>query len=241
MPLAGRVVWADVNPWTGNISPDDVARKITARTKAIIAVHWGGCPCDLSRLSRVAGAVPIIEDAALAFGASFGGRRIGSISDFTCFSFQATKHVTTVDGGALTCKTRAILGAGPPSSIVARIDPVQPDSHWDQDIQEAGYKFHMNDVTAAIGLEQLKHTESVLAAHRAHAAAYGRALQNNPTIRPLRLDSDGLGSFWTYTVRVAPRAEFISYMIESGIRVSRVFVRNDRYRALPASRRRCRA
>ena len=94
----------------------------------------------------------------------------------------------------------------------------------------------MNDVAAAIGLEQLKHTEHVLAAHRAHAAAYGRALQNNPAIRPLRLHGDGLGSFWTYTVRVAPRAEFISYMIESGIRVSRVFVRNDRYRAFPAAR-----
>jgi perosamine synthetase len=236
--LGATVVWADIDPWTGNISPDDVARKITARTKAIMAVHWGGSPCDLSRLSAVARAhaLPIVEDAALAFGATYEGRRIGSISDYTCFSFQATKHVTTVDGGALTCASPQTLERGRRLRWYGADRTGTVEWHWDQDIQEAGYKCHMNDVTAAIGREQLKHAAHILARHRAHARAYDEALQDCTAIRPLRLDAWGVGSYWTYTVRVAAREAFMTHMAAAGIGVSRVFARNDRYPAFASAR-----
>lgn len=239
LALGATVVWADIDPWTGNISPEDVAQRITPRTKAIIAVHWAGCPGDLSRLAAVAGArsIPIVEDAALAFGASYGGLRIGSISDFTCFSFQATKHITTVDGGALTCKSPHALERGRRLRWYGADRQGTPEWHWDQDIQEAGYKFHMNDVAAAIGREQLKHAEQNLARHRAHARAYDRALHDCVAIRPLRVDSRAVGSYWTYPVRVRERARFMAYMLDAGIGVSRVFARNDRYRAFTAARR----
>jgi len=234
--LGASIVWADVDPWTGNISPDDVARKITARTRAVMAVHWGGVPCDLAGLSRAAGSLPIIEDAALAFGASWNGQRIGSISDFTCFSFQATKHLTTVDGGALTCRSPQAFERGRRLRWYGANRSDKPGSQWDQEIDEAGYKFHMNDVTAAIGLAQLQHTASILAAHRAHAAAYTRALDGHPAVRPLRVAQGAVGSFWTYTIRVANRASFAAHMLAGGIQTSRVFFRNDRYRAFAAAR-----
>jgi perosamine synthetase len=236
--LGGAVVWADVDPWTGNISPDDVARKITPKTKAIMAVHWGGTPCDLSGLAAVARAhsLPIVEDAALAFGATYDGRWIGSISDYTCFSFQATKHVTTVDGGALTCASPDALARGRRLRWYGATRTGTPAWHWDQDIQEAGYKFHMNDVAAAIGREQLRHTGPLLARQRAHARAYDEALQDCAAIRPLRVDTGSVGSYYTYTVRVPAREAFMQHMAGAGIDVSRVFARNDRYRAFAPAR-----
>ena len=198
----------------------------------------GGLSLRFIRVATVASAqsIPIIEDAALAFGASYDGRRIGSISDFTCFSFQATKHITTVDGGALTCKSPQALERGRRLRWYGADRDGTPEWHWDQDIQEAGYKFHMNDVAAAIGREQLKHAAHNLARHRAHAEAYDQALQRCPTIRPLRVDRRAVGSYWTYTVRVRGRAKFIADMIDAGIGVSRVFARNDRYGAFAAAR-----
>jgi dTDP-4-amino-4,6-dideoxygalactose transaminase len=101
----GGIVWADIDPWTGNIDPMDVERKITGKTKAIIAVHWGGYPCELDELLRISRkyGIALIEDAAHAFGATYRGRQIGSHSSFVCFSFQAIKLLTTVDGGLLVC------------------------------------------------------------------------------------------------------------------------------------------
>ena len=107
MDHKAKIVWADIDPWTGNIDPVDVERKITARTKAVMAVHWGGYPCEIDELLRVTKkyGIPLIEDAAHAFGAVYRGRKIGALSQFTCFSFQAIKHLTTVDGGALVAST----------------------------------------------------------------------------------------------------------------------------------------
>ena len=237
LALGGTVVWADIDPWTGNISADDVARKITPKTKVIMAVHWGGSPCDLSGLATVARAhaLPIVEDAALAFGATYDGRRIGSISDYTCFSFQATKHVTTVDGGALTCASADALERGRRLRWYGADRTGTLEWHWDQDIHEDGYKFHMNDVTAAIGREQLRHAAQTLARHRAHARAYDEALRDCAAIRPLRLEARGIGSYWTYTVRVRAREAFMKHAADAGIGVSRVFKRNDRYPAFASS------
>src|ERR1035437_1301322 len=107
-------VFADIQPDTGNIDPVSIEKKITSRTKAIIPVHWGGYPCDMDEINAIASnyKLKVIEDAAHAVGASYKGDSIGTISDFTAFSFQAIKHLTTGDGGALCCKeTKDYLGA----------------------------------------------------------------------------------------------------------------------------------
>jgi perosamine synthetase len=99
-------VFADIQYKTGNIDPNKIEEKITKKTKAILVVHWGGTPCDMDEIHTIAKKhkLVVIEDAAHALGATYKKRPIGSISDFTCFSFQAIKHLTTGDGGAVCVK-----------------------------------------------------------------------------------------------------------------------------------------
>ena len=98
-------VFADIDPATGNLCPESLRRKVTRRTRAVMPVHWAGYPCDLDEIQAVAAEddLAVIEDAAHALGATYKGKPIGAISRFTAFSFQAIKHLTTGDGGALCC------------------------------------------------------------------------------------------------------------------------------------------
>src|SRR5574343_363186 len=102
----GKIVWADVDPNTGLIDPLDVERKITPKTKLIIGVDWGGTPCDWDRLNAIGKkyGVKVLEDAAHAIGATYKGRKVGTLADYTIFSLQAIKHITTIDGGLLLCR-----------------------------------------------------------------------------------------------------------------------------------------
>ena len=230
LAMGARIVWADIDPATGNIDPLDVERKITSKTKAIMAVHWGGYPCELDELNRLGHkyGVKIIEDAAHAFGASYHGRPIGSHSDFVCFSFQAIKHLTTVDGGALVCKDGESYKRGKLLRWYG-IDreSERKDFRCEEDVKEYGYKFHMNDVTATIGLEQLKHVSEVLRQHRENALYYRERLKGLPKLKLLSYQSDREGSYWLFTVRVQDRLHFMQEMQNAGIVVSQVHARND--------------
>jgi len=98
-------VFADIQYETGNMDAESLRKKITPKTKAIIPVHWAGYPCDLDEINQIAREqnLEVIEDAAHALGARYRGKPVGAISRFTCFSFQAIKHLTTGDGGSLCC------------------------------------------------------------------------------------------------------------------------------------------
>lgn len=243
MPALERgaeLVWADINPWTGNIDPLDVERKITSRTKAIIAIHWGGYPCDLDELRSVAAryGVPLVEDAAHAFGATYKGTKIGTGSDFVCFSFQAIKHLTTVDGGLLTCKSQEAYRRGKLLRWFG-IDRETPrvDLRCESDIAEFGYKQHMSDVSAVIGLEQLKYVDKLLERHRSNAEFYRTRLGSIKDLQLLRYESDRQSSYWIFTVLVRDRDSFQRFMAKQGIMVSRVHVRNDLHTYTKAFRR----
>lgn len=232
MAMGARIVWADIDPRTGNIDPLDVERKITSKTKAVVGVHWAGYPCELDELNRLGSryGVKIIEDAAHAFGASYCGRPIGSQSDFTCFSFQAIKHLTTVDGGALVCRDTESFKRGKLLRWYG-IDreSERRDFRCEQDVAEWGYKFHMNDVTATIGLEQLRHIGKVLSRHRENAAYYRQQLADQPGLDLLNYRSDRESSYWLFTVRVRDRLRFMKKMTDAGITVSQVHARNDHH------------
>lgn len=227
-----KIVWADVDPRTGNIDPEDVARKVTARTRAIVAVHWGGYPCDLAELNEIARShgVRVIEDAAHAFGADYRGSRIGSHSDFVCFSFQAIKHLTTVDGGCLVCKDPVDYRRGKLLrwyGIDRECD--RKDFRCEEDVLEHGYKFHMNDVAATIGLEQLKWVGAVLEKHRANAAFFRERLDGLSGLRLLRYKTDRVSSYWLFTMLVDDRARFMDLMKAAGVMASQVHSRNDKH------------
>lgn len=111
MPIlaaGAKIVWADVDPISGLISTDSIKSKITNKTKAIIMVHFGGIPCDIDGINALAKnyGIKTIEDAAHAFGSEYRNQKIGNHSDFVMFSLQAIKHITTVDGGLLLCKSK---------------------------------------------------------------------------------------------------------------------------------------
>ena len=230
MAMGAKIVWADINPWTGDIDPADVAKKITSKTKAIVCVHWGGYPCDLDELNAIATehGIKLIEDAAHAFGSTYHGKLIGSQSDFACFSFQAIKEMTTIDGGALVCKSDADCQRGRLLRWYG-IDrkTKRNDLRCEADIVEYGYKFHMNDVTAAIGLEQLKYVDKTIKKHRSNAAQYDKAFKDLKTVRSLRYKNDRSSVHWLYTIRVKNLRRFMEHMKKARITVSQVHARND--------------
>lgn len=225
-----KIVWADIDPWTGNIDPEDVARKVTPRTKAIMCMDWGGYPCELDELSAIAAehGIKLIEDACHAFGSTYRDKPVGSHSDFSCFSFQAIKHMTTVDGGALVCKSKTDCERG----RLLRWYGIDRNSkckdlRCEVDIFEYGYKFHMNNVAAVIGLEQLKYVGEVIGKHRANAMRYDEAFKDIKAVRPLRHRKDRSGAYWLYTVRAKNRQRFAEHMEKAGITISQVHARND--------------
>lgn len=243
MPALERgadLVWADIDPWTGNIDPLDVERKITPKTKAILAVHWGGYPCEIDELRAIARkhGLVFVEDAAHAFGSSYKGKPIGSHADFVAFSFQAIKHLTTVDGGLLACRSPEAYRRGKLLRWFG-IDRETPrtDLRCEENILEYGYKHHMSDVSAIIGIEQLKYIEGILARHRANAAFYRERLAGVKGLRLLKYQDDRLSSYWLFTIRVRDRDGFQDFMGKHGVMVSRVHVRNDIHTAYKAFKR----
>lgn len=228
------IVWADIDSYTGMISAEDVARKLSKATRAIMVVHWGGMPADLTPILKLARSanVPVIEDAAHALGAEWYDRKIGNTgSDFTTFSLQAIKHITTVDGGMLVVKNEKDYKRGKLLRWygIDREGPRQ-DFRCEEDITEWGYKFHMNDVTATMGLVALKYLPEIVGKHRLNADFYDVHINNSRVKKPTGYA--GLSSWWLYTLRVPDRDSFMRHMKECGVMTSRVHARNDTHTAL---------
>lgn len=231
--LAGAIpVWADVDPDTGNISPVSIRLRITPRTKAIMVVHWGGELCAMDAIGAIAREfnLKVIEDAAHAFGSSYRGAPIGSHSDFVCFSFQAIKHIHTGDGGLLVCRSmvdharaRSLKWFG--IDRERRTENALGYAEWN--VVEPGYKFHMNDVAATIGLAQLPYLSEILEARSANATAYRAAFQDLTRVQSTHHIDGNQSADWLYTVIVDDQIGFIRHLKEHGIASSVVHMRND--------------
>ncbi len=226
-------VFCDVDPISGNINADKIEKLVSKKTKAIMFVDWGGMPADLDEIMAIAKKhdLKVIEDAAHAFGAEYKGKKVGTIAHFTCFSLQAIKHITTGDGGLLTCKYKKDFDR----AKVLRwfgIDRSKNglDSRIDQDIEEWGYKFHMNDLAATMGIVQMNFIHDIIEGTRKNANEYGRQL-NKYFVRVFD-SKDRRSAWWLYTVLLADsrdRDDFKRYMDLKGIQVSQVHKRNDHY------------
>ena len=229
--MGAKIVWADVDPITGSIDPDDIERKITKNTKAITMVHWGGNPCDIDRINEIAKKYNLktIEDGAHAMGMEYKGRQFGNSSDYSVISLQAIKHVTSVDGGILFTKSKddyerakLLRWYGIDRNIHEGVD-----LRCELDVPEAGYKFHMNDVCATIGNENFKHVDEILKAHRDNARFYYEAFKDYDNIRCVQENPDGKSSCWLFTIHVNNRDEVMRKLGEAGIMASKVHARND--------------
>ena len=218
-------VFADIQYDTGNIDPAGIECKITDRTKAIMAVHWGGYPCDLDEIHAVTRkhGLRVIEDAAHAPGATYKDQPIGSVSDITCFSFQAIKHLTTGDGGAICCLDPELAHA----SFVRRwfgIDransPVSELGEREYDISTVGFKYHLNDYAAALGLANLEGFQERLVRRRGMAQRYRRELTAVPGLTLFQEKPDREGAYWLLGMHVEHRLAFIRALKEKGITAS---------------------
>ena len=236
--IGAKPVFADIQPGTLNIDTDHVRALITDKTKAIVCVHYGGFPCDMDSLQKVADSagIPIIEDAAHAIGAFYKGRSIGSISDFTMFSFQAIKSITTCDGGMLVMKDKWLL----PNVKRLRwfgIDRVaKQSSHWDNNIDEIGFKYQMTDVAASMGLAAIEEWDSTWKYRRSLFDAYKKGLDCTGVTFIGKNESDRVHAAWLCTISVDNRAGLQCKLAERGIESSQVHYRNDRYSIFKDSR-----
>ncbi len=227
-----RPVFADIQYKTGNIDPDSIRQNITDKTTAIIPVHWAGYPCDLDEINEIAREhdLAVIEDAAHALGASYKGRPVGAVSRFTALSFQAIKHLTTVDGGALCClnsndayqsRRRRWFDIdrenSKPSILGERV----------YDAEKVGYKCHMNDLSAAIGLGNLEDFQSNLKRRIEIADTYREELKNVPGLQLLEYTNDRECAYWLFTMLVEHRIDFIKKLKEKEIPASVMHQRID--------------
>lgn len=229
-----RIVFADIQDDSGNIDPVDVDRKVTSHTKAIICTHWGGQPADLAEINEIAGrhGLAVIEDASEAFGATYRGKPIGSISRFAAFSFQAIQILTTGEGGLLAVRDDA-------ANKLARIlrwygidrDQRRPNilGYYDFDITSVGFGYHMTNISAAIGIENLKLLEKQIRHRKNIVERYRSAFKKIPGISLLAEKNDRESSNHFFTMHVERREDFCRKMKERGIEVSIVHHRNDAY------------
>jgi perosamine synthetase len=221
--LGAIPVWADVLP-DGTIDKEDVLRKVRG-CKAIMCVDVGGIPCEYQELRAIAEnhCVFLISDACQALESTYKWDPVGSQAHMTCFSFQAIKYLTTVDGGAIafSCEDDLIqdarlmrwFGLDREKSLAFRAEQDPP--FW-------GYKMHMSDVTACIGLANLPHVQKLVFRTRCHAAQYEDA-----KIPCVSFDGNRYSNYWLYPILVENQKDFISYMAQFGIECSPVHCRND--------------
>lgn len=228
-----KPVFADIQRSSGNIDPDSIRKKITSRTKAIIPVHWAGYPCDLDEINEIADEhkLAVIEDAAHALGATYREKPIGAVSRFTCFSFQAIKHLNTGDGGAVCClrpedETRARVRRwfcidrdnSTPSFLGERV----------YDADEIGFKYHLNDLGAAIGLGNLEVFPKVLARLREISDRYRREFYSVHGLTLLESKPDRQSADWLFTLLVESRDDFLRALQSRGVPASVFHQRIDR-------------
>lgn len=217
-------VFADVDRDSRNISFDEVQRRITKRTKAIIPVHYGGRPVDLDLLKQVAGRIPIIEDAAHACGADYRGRKIGSHGNLACFSFQAVKNLAVGDGGAITTdnfeyveRAKRLRWLGINKGTWDRT--AKDKSYWwEYCVDEIGQKSHMNDLSASIGLIQLKKLDQMNARRREIKDLYNEGLKGIGEIELPLDDDEAFRSSWhIYSILCSRRDELGAFLQRKGV------------------------
>lgn len=223
-----KVVFADIDVQTGLISPESIEANITKRTKAIMVVHYAGMVCDMDKINAISKRydIPIIEDAAHAFLSKFNDTYIGNNAPYTCFSFQAIKHLTTVDGGLLCLKNEEEYNRARKMRWFG-LDKKVP--RLESDITEAGFKYHMNNVNATIGLVQLEQLEENVLKYIKNGKFFDKQLKNSDGLTLIHYYSNTAPSYWLYTSKVERREDFIRMMTENGVSASPLHFRNDRH------------
>jgi dTDP-4-amino-4,6-dideoxygalactose transaminase len=222
-------VFADITSLADfNISPDDILKKITSRTKAITVVHFAGYPCQMDRIMEIARAhnLKVIEDAAHAPGAVHKGKKIGAIGDVGCFSFFSNKNMTTGEGGMIVTNDEALAGRIKliRSHGMTALTWHRHRGHaYSYDVVETGYNYRISEITSALGLVQLKKLEQNNDKRRRLTELYREHLKDTPWFSLPFLQSEGKPSYHVFPVLLAEninREKFIDKLKSKGIQSS---------------------
>jgi dTDP-4-amino-4,6-dideoxygalactose transaminase len=211
-------VFADVRDEDLNLDPARAAEAVTERTKAIVPVHLAGQPCDLDQLWELG--LPVVEDAAHALESAYRGRKLGALSDATCFSLYATKNLAAGEGG-LVATNRDDLAAQ-----IAELRLMRRAGGSLYDIAVPGYKANLPDVLAAIALAQLDKLQRHRAVRQRYVGAYDEAVSDLHGITPLARDGRDTHAYHLYVVRIDPeraggtRDEYAALLADEGIATS---------------------
>lgn len=210
-------VFADIHPDTFNLDPADVERRITPRTRAIVAVHYGGQAADLAELAAVAeqAGVALIEDAAEAHGATYQGRPVGGFGQAAMFSFTPTKNMTTGEGGMVTTDDAALADR-------LRLLRNHGQRSGGGPVHLVGFNWRMSEIAAAIGEVQLRKLDAALQRRRTNAAALTDALSGIPGLVTPATRPDREHTYMLYTVLLDQRAAAQEALAAAGVE-SRVY------------------
>ncbi len=223
-----KPIAAEIYPDTLLIDIEDARRKITEKTRAVMPVHYAGNPCDMDTLMKIAGeyGLRIIEDAAHALGSFYKGKRIGSFGDIACFSFDSIKNITCGEGGAVVCREPELadilrqkrycgMDRKPMTSVEKGRTPFYQ-------VKTQGFRYHMSNINAAIGLAQLKKLDSFIARRQEICRKYDRAFGGIPAINCLPINYDNVAPhIYVILLKNGGRNDLMEYLknhkIETGI------------------------
>ncbi len=242
-----KLQWLDVDSTTANIDLTTLASKLTPQTKVIYLVHWAGVPVDLEKLDQILeeakprlGFKPqVVEDCAHSFGAKFNNKRLGNHGNICVYSLQAIKQLTTSDGGIITLPYESLFQRGKLLRWFGinrdKRNYKAKDHRLENDISEYGYKFHMNDLNASLGIHNLKHIDRLNAIALSNAKYYDEQLADISELELLKVPSKASPVYWLYTIFVKSgtpstdtrKREFMTYMQKLNIMTSQVHNRND--------------
>lgn len=224
----GTPVFADIDSATYNIAPAEIEKKITERTKAIIPVHYTGQPCEMEAVTALAKKhnLIVIEDAAHALGAEYKGKKIGSLSDMTCFSFHPVKPVTTGEGGMVVTNDEDLYK----KLVLYRSHGITRDTEWMSKNEgpwyyeqiALGYNYRITDISCALGTSQMDKLDGFLARRRAIAERYNQAFAGMKSLQ-LPTQADNVVSGWhLYMIQILDkdRGEAFAKLREAGIGVN---------------------
>lgn len=227
----GNPVFADVDPETLLIDPEEVTGKITPRTKAVVAVDYAGQPCNYDALRAITDrhGITLIADACHALGARYGEKKVGTIADMTAFSFHPVKHITTGEGGMITTNDTKL------ADTMRRFRNHGIDSDhrrrgelgtWYYEMVDLGYNYRITDIQCALGLSQLRKLPNWLARRQEIAQQYNKAFSVIPGIRPLRVAPEVYHAYHLYVISCCPngsdtrRGDFFTKLHEKGVGVN---------------------
>lgn len=232
----GKIVWGDVNPSNGLLDPASVRTLLTNKTKAITLVHYAGMVCDMDEFYKISKEynIPIVEDIAHALGSTYKGMMTGNLSDYSIFSLQAIKHMTTIDGGFLAMNSNRQVER---AKRLRWFGLSKGKSRLDNDITEVGYKYAMNNVNATIGKVQMMYLRNNIAKHISNGRYYDKALEGIPGVELVTYNKNTEPSYWLYTMKVENRDGFCRMMEEKGIAASPLHHRSDTHTLFSEAKR----